>query len=187
MTALEKEIMAKFGNNLTLLEKDMWDDFRLFYENKEEYKKKVDDMSKLFGVTENPEFRFKNDYLPTYIVGNYKDKKEKYVVISLNPGFKEELSKREEEIKKGSVDNYHKFILEFFTLISKIESEIKLENKNSDYSYYNCLRPYLSKLINEEIPKDKQFDVFFEYLINIDIIPYPSHEFKKTPKKQTST
>ena len=41
MTALEKEIMAKFGNNLTLLEKDMWDDFRLFYENKEEYKKRL--------------------------------------------------------------------------------------------------------------------------------------------------
>ena len=50
---------------MSKLEDELKKEFDLFYENPEKYRTKVDDISSKFGN------RFKNDYLPTYIVGNY--------------------------------------------------------------------------------------------------------------------
>jgi len=153
---ISNEFNTKFGNDMTEFEKEMWKDVIWFDQDKETYKKKVDGLSKEFGVYDDPQYRFQNDYLPTYIVGNYTDDKEKYVVVSLNPGIQEELTDAEEKIKRGSVDNYQNFILNFFKLISKINSEVKSEVKNADYSYYNNFRPYFGTLLNKEITKDTQ-------------------------------
>ena len=161
---------------MSKLEDELKKEFDLFYENPEKYRTKVDDISSKFGN------RFKNDYLPTYIVGNYKDNNEKYVLISLNPGFVEDQSREEEKLKNKNFDEYMNFAWNYFKICQNLTyyDNSKQKNRKFNANYYNFFRDYLATLLDETITTEKMYDVCHKHLLNIDIVPYPSSRFKFT-------
>ena len=164
------------------LEKEFTDDFKLFKNNRAAYSKKVNEISKLFGLKDESEL--KSDYLPTYIVGNYNDNNDKYVLISLNPGFIEDQNKKEEEVKNGSLEEYHKFIFNFFKIFKeeKYYDTKKKKWRRFNSRYYSNFKTYIGTLLNIEIEKENQFDIYQDHLINIDLIPYHSSRFSSNYK-----
>jgi hypothetical protein len=151
--------------NMNSILKEAKEDFELFHNNHEKYKEKVKKLSDLFKL------EFRDDFLPTYLVGNFEDDIEyKYVLFSINPGFNEEQNKREEELKKNSWKEYVDFIKNFFNL----------------FKQYGMKSPYykrLSKLFSGLDPNEnldgysKIYDYYQKHLINIDLIPYHSIRF----------
>lgn len=144
-------------------------DFELFYADPATYQRKVDGVSDLFGLTGAA--RLRNDYLPTYVVGDLEDEQYKYAVFSLNPGFTEEKNRREENLRNGSWERYLRYMQNYFSLC--------YESRCGWYGsrYYNYLGKLLGALENTSLEWQEQRLRFFqEHLINLDLIPYHSPE-----------
>ena len=145
----------------TVLE-EAHEDFKLFYSDNEAYKTKVDTINDLFGLTE--ECKLKNDYLPTYFVGDTKANC-KYGLFSLNPGFGDD-NKVEESWKNESWDKYLNFTKNFFTLFY---------NSGRKSRYYTMIAKIFGGLDNTLLQNN--YDIYNYYqnnLINVDLIPYHS-------------
>lgn len=142
-------------------------DFNLFYSNRKKYKEKVDKISDLFNLEGGA--RLRSDYLPTYFVGNFKDKKYKYVLFGINPGFSEKQNDIEENWKKGSWQNYLGFVQNFFILFSK---------NRMKSSYYRRLSRLFCGLDNIELADyDEIYNYYHQHILNLDLIPYHSTSF----------
>ena len=169
----------------TKLEREFRDDFDLFYKDNDAYRKKVNEISDLLSLTGDQ--KLKNDYLPTYIVGNYEDNNEKYVIVSLNPGFDKAKNDEEEKLKNGSFDSYRNFILHFFELLRDVKYvEENGEEKEWISTYYKELWPYFATLVGEKLTLDinTKYDLYQKYLINIDLVPYHSEGFSLKFRKK---
>ena len=118
----------KDNTTLSLIE-EAKQDFDLFRNNFDEYKSKVDSISKLFNLKGEAELR--SDYLPTYFVGDIKDEDYKYALFSLNPHFNEKDNLTEERWKKNSWEDYLNFTKNFFTLLYQYEMKSKYYEKIS--------------------------------------------------------
>ncbi len=153
--------MFNIGNSALL--NNAYKDFNLFYSDNVAYQKKVNEISTLFNLKGGIALR--NDYLPTYIVGNLEDNNYKYVLFSINPGFSEDKNKIEEKWKSGTWENYLNFIKNFFILYYKAGFTSR---------YYNRLGKLIGALENTSLDSSYLSSFFQDHLINIDIIPYHS-------------
>jgi len=143
-------------------------DFELFHNDYKKYKEKVDNLSTLFKLKSKAKLR--NDYLPTYFVGNFEDKNYKYVLFGINPGFSEKQNPIEESWKKSSWEDYLNFIKNFFILFK--------ENKMKS-PYYKKLSNLFSGLDNIELNNYPEiYEYYQKHVINIEMIPYHSSRFR---------
>ncbi|MEJ2267993.1 MAG: hypothetical protein P8X70_02870 [Nanoarchaeota archaeon] len=118
--------------------------------------------------------KLKSDYLPTYLVGNFKDNFEKYILFGINPGFSEKQNPKEESWKKSSWKDYLNFIKNFFILFK----EHKMKSR-----YYKRLSQLFSGFDNEELKNYNEiYNYYHKHLINIELIPYHSTNFSGTVK-----
>ena len=92
---------------------ELKEDFNLFRNNNDLYINKVNNISELLNLKNTSKLR--EDYLPTYFVGNYK-KNNMYILFSMNPGFNEEQNKKEESLKNQTFEKYENFMINFYKL-----------------------------------------------------------------------
>lgn len=150
------------SNHHNLVLREAQEDFELFYTNPKEYRRKVDSVSDLFGF--KGDARLRNDFLPTYVVGDLTNKREKYAFFSINPGFRESWNTREEKFKEGNFENYLSFVHNFFELCERHKPESR---------YYQQFAKLLSSLV-DDASLFSYWQLFQERLINLDLIPYHS-------------
>ncbi len=154
--------MAHYTNSQVL--RNAREDFELFYADPVAYRRKVDEISNLFGLDGNR--RLRNDYLPGYVVGNLEDGQYKYALFGINPGFSEKISPIEERWKDKTWERHLDFIKNFFTLYYGYGFKSR---------YYNILGKLLGALENVDISSISRLSLFFQtHLINLDLIPYHS-------------
>lgn len=152
---------------MTTILEEAKQDFDLFHNNHLQYKKKVDDLSVLFGLKNKTKLR--SDYLATYLIGDFEDDNYKYVLFGINPGFSEEQNPIEESWKKNSWTDYLNFVKNFFVLFKKY---------NMKSRYYKRLSKLFSGFDNIELEGyDEIFDYYHKHLISIELIPYHSISF----------
>ena len=148
------------------------EDFNLFHNDYQKYKEKVEGISNLFKLKNKAKLR--SDFLPTYLVGNFLENKEKYVLFGINPGFSEKQNIVEEGWKNKSWDNYENFVKEFFILF---------KNNKSRSPYYIKLSKLFCGLENISLNNNEEiYNYYSKHLINIKLIPYHSTSFGISPK-----
>lgn len=148
-------------------------DFELFYANPVAYQKKVDSISDLFGLAGDA--RLRNDYLPTYVVGDLEGEQYKYALFSLNPGFNDKKNSIEESLRNETWNKYMRYIQNYFNIC--------YQHRCGWYGsrYYDRLGKLLGSLESVSLESPEQRLRFFqEHLINLDLIPYhaPTTGFK---------
>ncbi len=154
--------MAHYTNSQIL--RDAREDFGLFYADPVAYRRKVDEISDLFGL--NGDQRLRNDYLPTYAVGDLDGDQYKYALFSINPGFSEEISPTEEQWKNETWEKHLNFMKNFFKLYYGYGFKSR---------YYNILGKLLGALEDIDLGPTLKLSSFFQaHLINLDLIPYHS-------------
>lgn len=142
-------------------------DFELFHNDYAKYKEKVDNLSALFKLKNKAKLR--EDYLPTYLVGNFEDGDYKYVLFGINPGFSEKQNPKEESWKKTSWDNYLNFSKNFFKLFKQHEMKSP---------YYKKLSRFFSGMDRLDLNNYPEiYDYYHKHIINIELIPYHSTSF----------
>jgi hypothetical protein len=144
-------------------------DFELFYANKARYQENVRRVANLLQLDGDAALR--SDILPTYIVGDYADKRSKIVLLGMNPHFEEERNRKEEAYKSGTWEKYDNFIRTFFTFFKSNGIRSK---------YYLTLAHLFSGIEGRGLPADLGiYDYYQQNLINIDLVPYHSGSFHK--------
>jgi hypothetical protein len=151
-------------NKENLVLRDAREDFELFYANPVAYQRKVDSVSDLFGLRDSA--RLRNDYLPTYVVGDLESGQYKYALFSINPGFSKKQNPGEEKLKDETWEKYLFFVHNFFTLYYR---------NGFRSPYYSRLGKLLGALEGISLEPTTRLSQFFqEHLINLDLIPYHS-------------
>jgi hypothetical protein len=137
------------------------EEYQLYTYDQLQYKKKVNSVSDMFGLKQKN--RLKTDYCAAYVIGRFQF--APIVMFGLNPGYSVRNSPIEENEANKSWQNYQNFYLNFFRYFShnKFESP-----------YYTALWYLLSGLTGTNFPKKRKWELFDQYLCNIELIPYHS-------------
>lgn len=148
---------------MNLLE-EMGDDYHLCVNKPEEYRKKVDNISDLFGLRGDD--KLKNDNCAVYVCGNYR--KAPFVMFGLNPGWSATNIPAEEAEARKSWQHYR----DLYQNIFQFFSDNKFESP-----YYKSLWLLLRGLLHdtETVQKMNKWDLFNIYLANMELIPYHSN------------
>jgi hypothetical protein len=141
----------------------MKDDYHLCMNKPEEYRKKVDSISDLFGLRGRD--KLKNDNCAVYVCGNYS--KAPVVTFGLNPGWSATNNPAEEVEARKSWQHYLDLYQNFFQFFSSHKFESP---------YYKSLWLLLRGLLHdtETIQKLSKWELFSSYLANMELIPYHS-------------
>jgi hypothetical protein len=154
---------------------DLRADFDLFYLDNAAYRAKVDALSALLKLKD--ERRLRSDYLPTYVVGDYKSERSKYILLGMNPGFSEEHNQQEEQFKNGTWDRYDNFIAQFF---------VWRKQNGLGSKYYRTLSKLFAGLDGISLRSEGDaWDYFQNNLISIDLIPYHGANFGMTTRLES--
>jgi len=146
---------------LKLIE-DLKNDYLLYTNRPDEYKKKVDSVSELFRFSGSDVLL--NDYLPTGFSGNY-NRKDMIAILGINPGFAKKRDRAEEnEIRKESWDSYRKFHQEFYKFFKR---------RGFESPYYTMFWHFFSGL-NRIDETENKWDFFDQNVLNLNLIPYHS-------------
>jgi hypothetical protein len=146
---------------LVELTQEILDEYLLYACDPVKYKKKVNSISDMFGLTKKN--RLKTDYSPVYVVGKFQT--APIVTFGINPGYSSKNSPIEENEAGKSWQHYQSLYLNFFQYFSynKFESP-----------YYTALWYLLSGLTGTTYPKKRKWALFDQYLCNLVLIPYHS-------------
>ena len=147
---------------------DIKKDFELFKSLGPEYNNKLKGLAQKLNLKNG----FKSDSPPTYFVGNIESK-NKIIIIGINPGAGKENLKFESEIGNKDWDSYWDFHINFFE---------KYKESGLSIKYYSYLRTCFDTNLNKE---EHYFDYCDNNIVNIDLIPYHSSNFKLIPNEST--
>ncbi|CAN5425073.1 hypothetical protein BH18THE1_BH18THE1_05120 [soil metagenome] len=137
------------------------EEYLLYTIDRRRYEKKVNSISDMFGLTRKN--RFKTDYCAVYVVGRFQC--APIIMFGLNPGYSSRNSPIEENEARKSWEDYQNLYLNFF----KYFSHNKFESP-----YYTALWYLLSGLTGTHFPKKRKWELFDQYLCNLELIPYHS-------------
>ncbi len=151
-----------YNNYLLKLLKE---DFFLFQKNRTKYKSKLRDISNIL----NLKGCFNDSVLPQYFSGNIDAIQKKIIIIGINPGNSMQNLIAENKFIGVSFSNYRNFHTNFFSIY---KNSIRLPINY--YSYLStCFNPIITKYRNLEY-----FNFCQDNIINIDLIPYHSTNFR---------
>jgi hypothetical protein len=137
------------------------EEYQLYTLDQLQYKKKVNSISDMLGLKQKN--RLKTDCCAVYVIGRFQF--APIVMFGVNPGYSLRNSPIEENEAKKSWQHYQNLYLNFFRYFSynKFESP-----------YYTALWYLLSGLTGTHFPKKRKWELFDQYLCNIELIPYHS-------------
>lgn len=146
---------------MTHLLQEIQEEYFLYTLDQLQYKKKVNSISDMFGLKQKN--RLKADYCAVYVVGRYQS--APIIMFGMNHGYSHRNSPIEENEAKKSWENYQNLYLNFFRYFShnKFESP-----------YYTSLWYLISGLTGTNFPKKRKWELFDQYLCNMELIPYHS-------------
>ena len=115
----------------------------------------------MFGLTRKN--RFKTDHSAVYIVGRFQC--APIIMFWLNPGYSSKNSPIEENEARKSWEHYQSLYLNFFKYFS---------NNKFESPYCTALWYLLSGLTGTNFPKKRKWELFDQFLCNLQLIPYHS-------------
>ncbi len=130
------------------------------YDNKK-YLQKIDSISKLFNLTGKNTLM---PLLPAGFTGRY-DKKDQYIIFSLNPGYSDKFNPYEEIRKNKSWDEYVKFRTELYLFFKELDHPSK---------YYKAFWLLFLGLLDKNAKNYDKWNFFDQRLVNFNLIPYHS-------------
>jgi len=146
-------------------------DYELWLKNPKKYKKRVNDLSKLFNFKN--EYKFKANLPPSGFTGRYT-KKNQFVMFGLNPGYNREFSQREELKQMGTWAKYVEIRKNMYSFFKELDHPSQ---------YYQKFWLLFSNLIKDTKKYQTKWDFYDQNVTNLNIFPFHSGKFKLSKRR----